>query len=37
MAAKFTGKVRLENLNPPAGYTIVGEGDGGAMGFAKGG
>lgn len=37
MAAKFTGKVRLENLNPPAGYTISGEGNGGAMGFAKGG
>lgn len=37
MAAKFTGKVRLENLNPPAGYTITGEGNGGAMGFAKGG
>ncbi len=37
MAAKFTGKVRLENLDPPSGYTIVGEGSGGAMGFAKGG
>lgn len=37
MAAKFTGKVRLENLDPPAGYTISGEGNGGAMGFAKGG
>ncbi|MBX9701616.1 MAG: carbon monoxide dehydrogenase subunit G [Acetobacteraceae bacterium] len=37
MAARFGGKVRLENLNPPAGYTISGEGNGGAMGFAKGG
>ncbi|MBX6376650.1 MAG: carbon monoxide dehydrogenase subunit G [Acetobacteraceae bacterium] len=37
MSAKFTGKVRLENLDPPNGYTIVGEGQGGAMGFAKGG
>ncbi|MBY0337473.1 MAG: carbon monoxide dehydrogenase subunit G [Acetobacteraceae bacterium] len=37
MAAKFTGKVRLENLNPPESYTIAGEGNGGAMGFAKGG
>ena len=37
MAAKFGGKVRLENLNPPASYTISGEGNGGAMGFAKGG
>jgi len=37
MSAKFGGKVRLENLNPPASYTITGEGSGGAMGFAKGG
>jgi hypothetical protein len=37
MSAKFGGKVKLENLNPPAGYTISGEGSGGAMGFAKGG
>jgi carbon monoxide dehydrogenase subunit G len=37
MAAKFAGKVKLENLNPPASYTISGEGSGGAMGFAKGG
>jgi len=37
MAAKFTAKVKLENLNPPASYTISGEGNGGAMGFAKGG
>jgi carbon monoxide dehydrogenase subunit G len=37
MAAKFGGKVKLENINPPASYTITGEGNGGAMGFAKGG
>ncbi|WP_342451399.1 SRPBCC family protein [Neoroseomonas nitratireducens] len=37
MAAKFGGKVKLENVNPPASYTISGEGNGGAMGFAKGG
>jgi carbon monoxide dehydrogenase subunit G len=37
MAAKFGGKVKLENLNPPESYTISGEGNGGAMGFAKGG
>ncbi|WP_027283917.1 CoxG family protein [Rubritepida flocculans] len=37
MAAKFSAKVHLENLNPPASYTITGEGNGGAMGFAKGG
>jgi carbon monoxide dehydrogenase subunit G len=37
MSARFGGKVRLENLDPPRSYTIVGEGQGGAMGFAKGG
>jgi carbon monoxide dehydrogenase subunit G len=37
MAAKFGGKVRLENINAPVSYTITGEGNGGAMGFAKGG
>lgn len=37
MAAKFSAKVKLENLNPPESYTITGEGNGGAMGFAKGG
>ena len=37
MAARFTGKVKLENMNPPQSYTITGEGNGGAMGFAKGG
>jgi carbon monoxide dehydrogenase subunit G len=37
MSAKFGGKVQLTNINPPASYTISGEGSGGAMGFAKGG
>lgn len=37
MAAKFGGKVKLENINAPISYTITGEGNGGAMGFAKGG
>ena len=37
MSAKFGGKVMLSNVNPPASYTISGEGQGGAMGFAKGG
>lgn len=37
MAAKFGAKVRLENIDAPASYTITGEGNGGAMGFAKGG
>jgi carbon monoxide dehydrogenase subunit G len=33
--AKFSGKVVLSDINPPEGYTI-GEGTGGAAGFAKG-
>jgi carbon monoxide dehydrogenase subunit G len=37
MAARFGGKVQLSNINPPHSYTISGEGQGGAMGFAKGG
>jgi carbon monoxide dehydrogenase subunit G len=37
MAAKFGAKVKLENIDAPASYTITGEGNGGAMGFAKGG
>jgi uncharacterized protein len=36
ISATFTGAVTLEDLDPPAGYTIVGEGQGGAAGFAKG-
>ncbi len=35
--AKFGGKVTLSELDPPNGYTITGEGQGGAAGFAKGG
>jgi uncharacterized protein len=35
--ARFNGEVRLENLDPPHSYTIVGEGKGGIAGFAKGG
>ncbi len=37
MAARFGGKVTLSDLDPPNGYTISGEGQGGAAGFAKGG
>ncbi len=37
MAARFGGKVKLENIQAPISYTISGEGNGGAMGFAKGG
>ncbi len=35
--AKFSGKVTLSDLDPPNGYTISGEGQGGPAGFAKGG
>jgi carbon monoxide dehydrogenase subunit G len=35
--ATFTGKVTLSDLDPPHGYTITGEGQGGVAGFAKGG
>ena len=34
--AKFAGKVTLLNMDPPNGYTIRGEGQGGVAGFAKG-
>lgn len=36
ISATFAGSVTLEDLNPPAGYTIVGQGQGGPAGFAKG-
>jgi len=35
--AKFNGAVAFENVTPPEGYSIVGEGQGGIAGFAKGG
>ena len=35
--AKFTGVVKLSDLDPPSSYKISGEGKGGAAGFAKGG
>jgi hypothetical protein len=35
--AKFKGKVTLSDLDPPHGYKISGQGDGGVVGFAKGG
>jgi carbon monoxide dehydrogenase subunit G len=37
IAARFAGKVRLSDLDPPNGYTISGEGQGGVAGFARGG
>ena len=37
IAARFTGKVQLTDLDPPNAYRIQGEGQGGVAGFAKGG
>lgn len=34
--ARWKGKVNLTDLDPPNGYKIVGEGEGGVAGFAKG-
>jgi hypothetical protein len=34
--AHFTGAVTLSDLDPPNGYTLTGEGQGGAAGFASG-
>ncbi len=35
--ARWKGKVFLEDLDPPNSYRIVGAGEGGIAGFAKGG
>ena len=37
MTGRFSGNVELSELDPPNGYTISGEGQGGVLGFAKGG
>lgn len=37
ISARFSGKVNLLDLDPPNGYRIEGEGQGGVAGFAKGG
>jgi carbon monoxide dehydrogenase subunit G len=37
VSASFEGAVTLEDLDPPNGYRLVGEGKGGVAGFAKGG
>jgi len=34
--ARWKGKVKLMDLDPPNSYRIVGEGEGGVAGFAKG-
>ena len=37
VSARFKGRVNLTDLDPPNGYRISGEGEGGVAGFAKGG
>ena len=37
IAARFNGRIQLSDIDPPRGYTISGEGQGGVAGFAKGG
>src|SRR5260370_39270699 len=37
VSARFKRKVTLSDLDPPNGYKISGEGEGGVAGFAKGG
>ena len=34
--ARFKGKVTLSDIQAPVSYTLTGEGEGGAAGFAKG-
>jgi carbon monoxide dehydrogenase subunit G len=36
VSAKFKGKMTLSDLDPPNGYSIAFEGQGGVAGFAKG-
>src|ERR1700674_6019890 len=35
--ARFKGAVTLSDIDPPNGYKISGQGEGGVAGFAKGG
>lgn len=37
VSARFKGRVTLSDIDPPNGYRISGEGEGGVAGFAKGG
>jgi hypothetical protein len=37
VSARFNGAVTLSDIDPPNGYSITGEGQGGVAGFAKGG
>jgi carbon monoxide dehydrogenase subunit G len=36
ISTTFNGAVTLQDLHPPSSYTIAGQGQGGAAGFAKG-
>ena len=36
ISAKFNGKIKLSDIDPPNSYKLTGEGTGGAAGFAKG-
>ena len=36
VAAKFSGRMKLAQIDPPHGYTLSFDGQGGAAGFAKG-
>jgi len=36
VSATFAGTVRFEDIRAPEGYTLVGQGNGGMAGFAKG-
>lgn len=36
VGARFTGKIKLRDINPPNSYTLEFDGQGGAAGFGKG-
>ncbi len=36
VSAKFSGKIQLSDMQPPASYTLTFEGQGGVAGFGKG-
>jgi carbon monoxide dehydrogenase subunit G len=36
VSARFKGRMMLKDVDPPQGYTLVFDGQGGAAGFAKG-
>ncbi|HVR58467.1 MAG TPA: carbon monoxide dehydrogenase subunit G [Pseudolabrys sp.] len=36
VSARFSGRITISDQNPPYGYRISGEGEGGVAGFAKG-